>query len=330
MQEHQKISGRISGGDAKKIPPDGHVQAFLKYLTAERNASPLTIRNYANDLMQFRGWVEDQSHTQLDWSALELFHFRRYLVYLSERGYQRASILLKLSALRSFYKFLVRRGIVKSNPLSGLVRPKRGRPLPKFLSPEQVEALLAVPMQFLRDAKKGKKHGRPLDEVAALRDRAILETLYSSGIRIGELVTMNRESVDPIGETLRVRGKGKKERLCPIGLPALETIQAYWKKLGSRPDRSAPAFENTWGGRLTAHSVQKRLKKYLLAAGLDPKLSPHKLRHSFATHLLNAGADLRSVQELLGHASLSSTQIYTHVDTERLKKVYDAAHPRAT
>lgn len=309
--------------------PDPHLKSFLDYLTAERNASALTIRNYRADILQFAAWLGEQNRGAVDWTSLELYHFRRYLAHLSEKKYERASILLKLSALRSFYKFLMRRGILKTNPLAGLVRPKRGRPLPKFLSPDQVEALLAAPIKILADAKKsGKKRGRPLNELAALRDRAILETLYSSGLRIQELVGMNRESIDLVGETLRVRGKGKKERLCPVGAPALEAIQEYWKKLGPR-HRGDPAFENQSGGRLTARMTQQKLKKYLIVAGLDPKLTPHKIRHSFATHLLNAGADLRAVQELLGHANLSTTQIYTHVGTEQLKKVYDKAHPRA-
>ena len=338
-------------GRASLSTPDKHLQSFLDYLVAERNASPLTIRDYARSLIQFRAWLDGQSRSHPEWSALELYHFRRYLVYLSERNYQRASILLKLSALRSFYRFLVRRGILKSNPLSGLVRPKRGRPLPKFLSPEQVETLLAAPMKLWRKsvAARGERggqrgsppssraatnaarmRGRPVEELSLYRDAAIFETLYSSGLRVQELVNLNRDSIDFIGETLQVRGKGRKERQCPIGLPALKAVEEYWQKLGPRPNRGGPAFENQSGGRLSARAIQFRMKKYLVAAGLDPKLTPHKLRHSFATHLLNAGADLRSVQELLGHASLSTTQIYTHVDTERLKKVYDAAHPRAT
>lgn len=312
--------------------PDPRLQSFLDYLSAERNASALTVRNYRADILQFAAWLREKyngADAACDWALVELHHFRRYLVHLSEKKYERATILLKLSALRSFYKFLVRRGVVKSNPLSGLARPKRLRPLPKVLSAAQVEALLAAPTQLLQNARRDPRRGRPLQERVALRDRAILETLYSSGLRIQELVGLNRESVDLIGETLRVRGKGRKERLCPIGAPALKAIQEYWQKLGSVA-RGAPAFQNQWGGRLTSRMVQQQLKKYLVAAGLDPKLTPHKLRHSFATHLLNAGADLRSVQELLGHANLSTTQIYTHVGTEQLKRVYDKAHPRAS
>jgi integrase/recombinase XerC len=241
---------------------------------------------------------------------------RGYLVHLTERRYDRATIHLKMSALRSFFRWLVRAERVKQNPVSGLTLPKKGRKLPKFLTIQQIEELLAAPLK-----------GEGKDGLAAWRNKAILETLYSGGLRIHELVQLNDNDVDMLGEVVSVRGKGKKERLAPLGGPAVETLQKYLELRGR--NSGGPLFVNRFGGRMTARSVQRMLKKYLMAVGLDPSLTPHKLRHSFATHMLDAGADLRSVQELLGHANLSTTQIYTHVTPERLKKVYEKAHPRA-
>ncbi len=298
---------------------------FLTYLRAERDASPLTIRNYGTDIAAFRSWLEGKSKQPCDWTRIDQFHLRGYLVHLTERHFDRATIHLKMSALRSFFKWLVRTQRVKQNPLIGLTLPKKARKLPKFLTIHQIEALLNAPLAA--DATRRARRSRPTDDLPAWRDKAILETLYSAGLRIHELVQLNDDNVDLLGEIVRVRGKGKKERLAPLGGPAAETLQKYLELRG----RSArgPLFVNRFGGRMTARSVQRMLKKYLLAVGLDPSLTPHKLRHSFATHMLDAGADLRSVQELLGHANLSTTQIYTHITPERLKKVYEKAHPRA-
>ncbi len=296
---------------------DAQATEFLAYLRAERDASPLTIRNYGADITAFRTWLEEKTKQPCDWTRIDQFHLRGYLVHLTERHFDRATIHLKMSALRSFYKWLVRIQRVKQNPLIGLTLPKKSRKLPKFLTIHQIESLLNAPL-----ADKD-----PKNVLAVWRDKAILETLYSAGLRIHELVQLNDDNVDLLGEIIRVRGKGKKERLSPLGGPAAETLQKYLELRG----RSArgPLFVNRFGGRMTARSVQRMLKKYLLAVGLDPSLTPHKLRHSFATHMLDAGADLRSVQELLGHANLPSTQIYTHITPERLKKVYEKAHPRA-
>lgn len=296
------------------------VERFLKYLEAERNASPLTIRNYATELRFFREWLLAEIKPTPRWSQLELIHFRRYLMHLNQKGKSRASILLKLSALRSFFRWMIRNGELKKHPMSGLVSPKRERKLPKFLSIAEMGRLLNAPIELLKQEK--------LDRVAASRDRAMLETIYSTGIRIHELVGLNIDDLDVLGETLRVRGKGKKMRLDPIGEPAVRAIQEY-QKLAGNTQRTAPMFLNHRGQRLSPRGVQTLLKRYLMAANLDPDITPHTLRHSFATHMLNAGADLRSVQELLGHANLSTTQIYTHVTTDRLKQVYDKAHPRA-
>jgi integrase/recombinase XerC len=308
---------------------DRFVEGFLNYLLAERNASRLTIRNYAADIRAFGAWFTQKHKQRCDWMHIDLFHVRGYLVHLTERHFDRATIHLKMSALRSFYKWLVRLGHLKQSPLVGLTLPKKGRKLPKFLTIQQVEALLNAPLTMVPDGRsRPRKHsGHPADDVAAWRDKAILETLYSTGMRIHELAQLNDDDMDVLGEVVRVRGKGKKERLSPLGSPAVETLQRYMELRG-RSSRG-PLFVNRFGGRMTARSMQRMLKKYLMAVGLDPSLTPHKLRHSFATHMLDAGADLRSVQELLGHANLSTTQIYTHVTPERLKKVYEKAHPRA-
>jgi len=291
---------------------------FLTYLRAERNASALTTRNYGAALEEFRRWHERRTASKCDWARLDTFHVRGYLVHLTESGYDRATIQLKICALRSFYKWLLRTERVKHNPLTGLRLPKKTRKLPKFLTIQQVEALLNAPL-----ADHNPKHS-----FAVWRDKAILEVLYSSGIRVHELVGLNDEDIDLVGEVARIRGKGKKERLAPLGGPAIEVLQRYLEVRG-RTARGPLFINQKNGGRLTARSIQRILKKYLMTANLDPSLTPHKLRHSFATHLLDAGADLRSVQELLGHANLSTTQIYTHVTPERLKKVYEKAHPRA-
>ena len=280
---------------------DSLIDGFIDYLRAERDASPLTLRNYAAELIAFQTW------RKTPWPSVDAFQLRSYLVHLNECKYDRPTIHLKMSALRSFFKWLVRTEKIKQNPVVGLTLPKKQRKLPKFLTIQQIEALLAAPDN--------------------LRDKAILETLYSGGLRIHELVGLNDDDLDLVGEVVRVRGKGKKERLAPLGAPCVEAVQKYLDSRG----RSArgPLFVNKFGGRITARSCQRMLKKYLIQVGLDPSLTPHKLRHSFATHMLDAGADLRSVQELLGHANLSTTQIYTHITPERLKKVYEKSHPRA-
>lgn len=306
MQDHQKSDGLA----------DARADAFLEYLRTERNASALTLRNYGADLAGFATWFRDRTGRECDWASVEPLHVRGYLVHLTERKLARTTIHLKLSALRSFYRWMVRMGHVRQNPALGLTLPKLAKRLPQFLTVAQMEALLAAPLQV-----EG-------EEVAKRRDKAMLEVLYSAGLRVHELVGLNDEDVDLLGEIIRVRGKGRKERLAAIGAPAVEAVQRYIESRGSGAPRD-PLFRNRQGARLTARSVQRLLKKYLIATGLDPSLTPHKLRHSFATHLLDAGADLRSVQELLGHASLSTTQIYTHVSAERLKKVYEKAHPRA-
>lgn len=311
MQEPQETGSRPGVADPL-------AEGFLNYLRAERDASPRTIGTYSDEIGAFRTWYTERTKQPCDWTRLDIFQIRGYLVHLSERKYERATVLLKMSALRSFYRWLVRMEKVKQNPLLGLTSPKKFRKLPKFLTIQQVEALLDAPL-----ADKDPDHA-----FAVWRDKAIMEIFYSAGIRINELVQLNDEDLDLVGEVIRVRGKGKKERLAALGGPAIQTLQRYLE-LRRRSVRG-PLFVNQKdASRLTARSIQRLLKKYLIAANLDPSLTPHKLRHTFATHMLDAGADLRSVQELLGHASLSTTQIYTHVTPERLRKVYEKAHPRA-
>jgi integrase/recombinase XerC len=309
VQEHQKT------GTGRGVA-DALVDGFLGYLHAERDASPLTLRNYSADIAAFAAWFQGKYQQPCTWVPVDSFHLRGYLVHLNEQQFDRATIHLKMSALRSFFKWLVRTERVKLNPLVGLTLPKKARKLPKFLTIQQVEALLDAPLK-----------GEAKNKLAVWRDKAILETLYSAGLRIHELVQLNDEDVDVLSEVVRVRGKGKKERLATLGGPAVEAVQKYLE-VRARGAR-VPLFVNRFGGRMTARSMQRMLKTHLIVAGLDPSLTPHKLRHSFATHMLDAGADLRSVQELLGHANLSTTQIYTHITPERLKKVYEKAHPRA-
>ncbi|MCX7914916.1 MAG: tyrosine recombinase XerC [Verrucomicrobiae bacterium] len=321
-------SGRSRGaGTTEAARAEALVDEFLEYLRTQRNASELTIRNYGAELGAFATWWEQQAGRAVNWGQVEPLHVRGYVVALAERGLQAATVQLKLSALRSFYRWLVRNRHVGQNPVADVRGPKRARSLPQFLTVQQVATLLDMPLRMpMTDA------GGPLSpqEIERLRwrDKAMLELMYSAGLRVRELVGLNDEDVDELGEMVRVRGKGKKERLAPVGAPALAALRRYLELRGAGPPAGA-LFWNRWGGRMTARSVQRRLKSYLIAAGLDPSLTPHKLRHSFATHLLDAGADLRSVQELLGHASLASTQVYTHVSAQRLKEVYNKAHPRA-
>ena len=236
---------------------------------------------------------------------------------------------MRFCALRTFYKFLIRHGVVAVSPIKNLAMPKPGKRLPKFLTRQQMEDLLAAPLKLLptqaSDAGRAKAH------FLCRRDRAILETIYSCGLRISELCGLLAADIDWTERLVRVRGKGKKERLIPIGEPALRAIQEHWKLLPHLPGGQSPVFlaGHNKLKPVSPRDFQLRLKKYLALAGLDPHLTPHKLRHSYATHLLDAGADLRSVQELLGHAHLVTTQVYTHLTTERLKRAYDQAHPRA-
>jgi integrase/recombinase XerC len=306
---------------------DSWIAGFLRHLATDKDASIYTQRNYRQALLQFFAWFKKQRGAGPDWSALRRDDFRDFLRFLGRGQLSRAAIQLRFSALRSFYKFLIRNGVTGVSPIKNLSLPQPQKRLPLFLTVKQLQDLLEAPgVELRRDTEKGA-----VDASLYFRDAAILEVIYSCGLRVSELCRLCAADIDWNEQVVRVRGKGKKERLVPIGAPALEAIRAYWNHrsdpargaravFSARPDKTTP---------LSPRTVQLRLKKYLCSAGLDPNMTPHKLRHSFATHLLDAGADLRSVQELLGHAHLVTTQIYTHITTERLKRAYDQAHPRA-
>ena len=312
-------------------------QRFLDYLTHERHFSPYTARCYGADLRQYVEYLAGgplalQEEEEIDDETLEYklrgadaMTIRGLLGHLDQFGYSPATTARKVATLRSFYKWLSGVDPDQPNPMLLIRSPKQAKRLPKAINVEQVEALLAAP-----DNR----------ETLGARDRAILETLYSTGVRVSELVELNRNDLSMSEQTMHVRGKGKKERLVPLGSHALAAIRHYmtllepdprFLKLRRESDRTGavPVFINKNGGRLSARSVRRKLDKYLVGAGMDPGISPHTLRHSFATHLLDNGADLRSVQELLGHQSLSTTQVYTHLSTMRMRTAYAQAHPRA-
>lgn len=309
------------------------LRQFIRYLQAERDASPHTVSNYQRDILEFgRLLGPEPKELALSPETVDLAAARLFAGALHQRGLARASILRKISSLRSFCRFLVREQVIESNPFKGLSTPRAPRRLPKVFSIDEVRALLEAPHKYWqREAVLDSSHGSP--ELAAARDAAILELIYSAGLRISEAVAADHQAIDSYSGVLKVLGKGKKERLCMLGAPALQALRAYLAEraragLGG-PRRPGALFVNQQGGRLTARSVQRSFKAYLREAGLSPEYTPHVLRHSFATHLLDAGADLRSVQEMLGHESLSTTQIYTHVSHERLIAAYKQAHPRA-
>ena len=319
--------------DAVKPAAEGHdrwTRKFLTHLGTDRGASVYTQRNYRQALEEFVHWHRQERQQPPDWERLQRDDFRAYLRFLGRQQLSQAAIQLRFSALRTFYRFLIRHGAVAVSPIKNLSLPKPGRRLPKYLTRRQMVDLLGAPLKLLHSHREPGV-GRPLSTGACLRDVAVLETIYSCGLRISELCGLRAEDLDWNALRVRVRGKGKKERLVPVGEPALQAIKNYWHTLKQPPSGEAPVFfaETKKAGPLQPVQLSRRLKRYLAVAGLDPGLTPHKLRHSYATHLLDAGADLRSVQELLGHAHLVTTQVYTHVTTERLKKAYDAAHPRA-
>jgi len=309
------------------------LQKFLHSLEHEKNFSEHTLKSYGGDLQHFVQFLFDlggepagdaaadqpsEAEVRRALKGVDVLTLRRYLAVLRDSQYSRATIARKLATLRSFYKHLCRIGELEENPVTAIRTPKQERRLPKFLDPGEIQRLL--------DAPKG-------DDLLTLRDRAILETLYSTGMRVSEICRLDLDDVDFLGEVLRVRGKGRKERLAPIGSYAVRAIRQYLdgRKVHSHAAAfdEKPLFLNRHGKRLNQRSVRRKLAKYLAEAGLDPNVSPHTLRHSFATHMLNRGADLRAVQELLGHRSLSTTQIYTHVTMRRMQDVYQQAHPHA-
>ena len=309
---------------------DEWTQKFLVHLATDRGASIYTQRNYKQALTEFSRWYLAERKSPPVWEKLQRDDFRGFVRFLGRNKLSRAATQLRFSALRTFYKFLIRHGGAAASPIKNFSLPKLEKRLPKFLTKSQMEALLIAPLQPLITQKK-KIVGRPISASICYRDVAVLETIYSCGLRVSELCGLLAGDIDWSERVVRVRGKGKKERLLPIGAPALQAIQNYWSTLKLPPVGQVSVFfaETKKAAPLRPLQLARRLKKHLAIAGLDPGLTPHKLRHSYATHLLDAGADLRSVQELLGHAHLVTTQVYTHVTTDRLKKAYDAAHPRA-
>ena len=294
---------------------DEHLDKFITYLIAEKNASLYTIKNYRHEISQFLDFLKEQGIDS--WDGVDRYVLRRYLAWLQAEGYVKASIARRISELRSFCRYLVREDILDTNPIRVISSPKIPKRLPNYLAPHEVEALLAAPDATVPQGQ---------------RDRAILEVLYASGLRVSELVSLNLSNLDLRHGELRVWGKGGKERLALLGQPACKALTRYIQdgrsKLIKENRATNALFLNRLGSRLSTRSVSNVLDKYANLAGLERRVTPHVMRHTFATHLLDGGADLRTVQELMGHASLSSTQIYTHVSQARAKEVYRKAHPR--
>lgn len=288
------------------------VRQFFAYLEAGRGASPHTLKNYGTDLKEFFQFLGPRKVNQVDPLLI-----RGFLAQVKSRGCSKSTLSRKLAALRSFFKYLTRENLLQSNPVLGISTPKRDKKLPRFLDLGEVTHLLEAPTDKTWEGK---------------RDRSILEILYSAGMRVSELVGLNQEDLDLLSGLVRIRGKGKKERMVPVGGKALEALRAYLEAApvpGRKNESQPPLFLNRSGSRLTDRSVRRLILKYARQISLKKGISPHTLRHTFATHMLDRGADLRSVQELLGHANLSTTQIYTHVTTRRLQEAYNRAHPRA-
>ncbi|MBN1492526.1 MAG: tyrosine recombinase XerC [Candidatus Omnitrophica bacterium] len=291
---------------------DVYIDSFLNYLKSEKNASEHTIINYSVDLKEFAAFIAKQNKRNI--AAVEYIDIRSFLAILKGRNVAKSTMARKLAALRSFFKYLIREKVLTSNPTSSVPTPKRNKTLPSFLDVNETARLLEAPAG---------------DKQQACRDRAILELLYSSGLRVSELVGLNINGIDLLSGLVRVKGKGKKERIVPIGSLAIKALEAYLHCRLPHKSEKEPLFVNKQHKRLTDRSVRRLIEKYRRQTGIAKHVSPHTLRHSFATHMLDRGADLRSVQELLGHESLSTTQIYTHVTTKRLKEAYDKGHPRA-
>ena len=299
------MSERVAGADPL-------AEEFLRYLTIERNASPRTLKAYRRALAAF------QAESKTPWKKCTANDFRDYLFAIMKRGQARSYVRLQFSGLRTFYRFLAERKGLRRDPVRELQLPKIDKKLPLVLTRQQVEELLAAPLKIAKN--------RAAPVWMPLRDIAVMELFYSSGLRLSELAALDVADVDLYTELVRVFGKGRKERICPVGFPALEAGSRY---RAAANVHSGPLFINKSRRRISPRSIWLILKRYLRHTSIPISISPHKLRHSFATHMLDRGADLRSVQALLGHVSLSTTQIYTHVTVERLKKAYADAHPRA-
>jgi len=294
-----------------------YVSQFIDYLKIERNCSPHTIDNYNRDLMDFMKYLSDEFGNLPSIESIDHLMIRSYLANQQGRQLARTTIVRRLSSLRSFFKYLYKRGYLETDPTSAVSSPKIQRKLPDYLEISEIEALLSIPDK---------------NDIIGLRDRAILELLYSTGMRVSEMLALDLSDIDHSSAIVKVRGKGKKERIIPIGSYAMSALNDYLKirdKLKVKRSNQA-LFVSERGNRIPdSKSINRRISKYAKSAGIKKNVTAHTLRHTFATHLLNAGADLRSVQELLGHEKLATTQIYTHVSAERLKEVYEKAHPRA-
>jgi len=311
------------------VSTDPLASAFLRYLRYERNASEHTLSGYLQDIAQFADYLWPKQNTiPIHWTSVDRLSARSFLAVFSKVEAEPTTIRRKIASLRTFYRFLMREKHVTKNPFIGTRGPKMKRRLPDVLTTIQVEKLLSMPV------KKLNKDPTPMERYLACRDAAILELLYGGGLRVSEATSLTREMFDLSAGIAKVKGKGKKVRMCPVGQYCVRATHAMYEAESMfrphvAPTPTSPVFYNWKGGKLTTRSIERAMAKHITAAGLPKTFTPHDLRHSFATHILDAGADLRSVQELLGHASISTTQIYTHVSISRLKSVYQSAHPRA-
>jgi len=297
-----------------------HLDEFLAHLSLERRVSAYTVRNYRAAVENFVRWLAEAGKWQEDFAAVRPILVRSFLVEEGRR-LARRSLHNQVSGLRAFYRYLRERQIVEANPFTGVTLPKLEKPLPKFLSEKQMEALLNAPIRLWKEGQLG--------EFEAFRDSLIMELLYGGGLRVSELCGLRHGAIDRGRGVARVLGKGDKERLCPLGPVAIQCLEIFVERFGLSAEREDFVVCQRNGKALLPRAVQLLLKTHLRAAGLPLDMTPHKVRHSFATHLLNHGADLRAVQELLGHANLSTTQVYTHVSIARLKEAHRQAHPRA-
>ncbi len=317
----------------KSVKTGDCLTGFIRHLENEKNASPHTVDAYFSGVVEFAVKVRNSDASFDDWADVDQDQARSFVMELHDSGNSKRSIQRKISAMRSFFRYLMICGKVKSDPFKSVPQLKADKPLPKVMTVNQIELLIAAVDTHWQNAEAS---GMVRTEGGALfscsRDKSLIEAIYSGGLRISEVLNLNYGDADISSGIVKVRGKGKKERLAVLGTPARKALREYLRyrnAAGGARNMDAPLFLNQSGTRLTARSFQRNLKNYLFTAGLPPDFTPHKLRHSFATHLLDAGADLRSVQEMLGHENLSTTQIYTHVSAERLKKVYSSAHPLA-
>ena len=319
--------------EKKMVETGKSLSGFIRYLRTEKDASVHTVAAYTSGIIEFAVKVRGSDASFDNWQSVDREQARTFIAELYGTGNSKRSIQRKISGLRSFFRYLQINRFVAVNPFDNLPSLKADKPLPKVMSINQIDQLInAVDSYWQGILSSGPARSDEGADFSCARDKAIIEAIYSGGLRISEVLNLNYNEADISSGVIKVRGKGKKERLAVLGTPAKKALRNYLRLrsfAGGLRENGAPLFLNQQGSRLTPRSFQRNLKNYLVQGGLPPDLTPHKLRHSFATHLLDAGADLRSVQEMLGHENLSTTQIYTHVSAERLKKVYADAHPLA-